>query len=127
MVCGMTTQRSNGARQLAAAAAKLNQAHAAPITACQGMPPGYESPCGVIVEPHGPHDITAEQAVEPTSQDVSRRIDRLSLDERDHHFIAGWLTSSAPAAMDDALDALEIFRERRKQSTVETLQARGER
>ena len=96
----MTTQQSN-------------------IPDCQGMPPGFQSPCGIITEPHGPHPITAEQAVTPTSQDVSRRIDRMSLDQSDHNFIVGWITSAAPAALDDALDAVEIFRERRKQAVLD--------
>lgn len=24
---------------------------------CQGMPAGFESPCGIITEPHGPHPL----------------------------------------------------------------------
>jgi hypothetical protein len=84
------------------------------IMDCLGMPPGFASPCGVITGPHGPHPVTAEQAVIPTSQEVSRRADRMKLEPGDLYFFLGWLISSAPAQVDDALDAVELFRERRK-------------
>jgi hypothetical protein len=83
------------------------------VTACQGMPPGFSSPCGVILEPHGPHDITAEQAVTPISQDVSVRFDRLDPQDGELHYVIGWLISLNPAAVDDALDALEAYRAKR--------------
>lgn len=46
-----------------------------------------------------------------TSMEVSARVERLDPDHRDLHFILGWLTAGAPAAVDDALDAMVTYRD----------------
>jgi hypothetical protein len=77
---------------------------------CQGMPAGYESPCGIIHDPHGPHPLPPTV----TSMSVNQRIDGMGLTEQDMSFVLGWLSSSDPRKLDDALDALETYRIRRK-------------
>lgn len=47
---------------------------------------------------------------------ISARIDSLDLNSSDLHFIVGWLTSSAPLQLTDALDAVEAQRERDAQT-----------
>lgn len=79
----------SGRLQLASAAARLNNAHADP---------------GPV-----PVDATAEPMLTPPS--VSRRADALHLTDSDYRFLVGWLVASSPVEMDDALNALVIFRE----------------
>lgn len=77
---------------------------------CQGMPAGYESPCGIIHDPHGPHPLPAA----PTSTSVNQRMDAMLLTPEDMGFVLGYLSSSDPRKLDDALDALETRRLTRK-------------
>lgn len=46
---------------------------------------------------------------------VSARIDSLDLNQEDLMYLVGWLTSTAPVQVADALDAVEQQRERRTQ------------
>jgi hypothetical protein len=84
---------------------------------CLGMPAGFESPCGQITTPHGPHPIritpadpdrsegTADAAVH-ASQAASDLFDQIQPTAGELNYLAGWLMSSAPAALTDALHAV---------------------
>lgn len=77
---------------------------------CHGMPAGFESPCGIIPEPHGPHMLDEERRVPDAETgrlrrpvyDLSEAIDALTDEQRRRvlHFLAG----HSPAAVDTALN-----------------------
>lgn len=50
------------------------------------------------------------------SKSINARIDSLDLQSADLHYLVGWLISSAPVQLMDALDAVEEQRERRAQT-----------
>lgn len=107
----MVEPTQTGREILRAAARKLNTAHATgQAMDCQGMPPGFESPCGVYAGPHGPH--TVEPSIPLQSMAASRRLEAIRPTTADMDFLIGWITSANPAALMDALDALDRFRER---------------
>lgn len=83
-----------GRGQLTAAAARLNQAHA--VTA-ERFP------------------ALAAARIRQTSDEVHARAESMQLTESDLRFLCGWLSSSAPAAMDEALDGLVVFRATRSE------------
>lgn len=104
-------ERPTAREQLRAAAHRLNTAHQKASTEpCQGMPPGYASPCGIIVSPHGPHDVPVSIPLQSAA--VSKRVDDLDPEPRDLNFLIGWLISTDPAAVADALDGLAVYRDR---------------
>lgn len=47
------------------------------------------------------------------SQKAADQLDAVKPTENDLHYIAGWISSSAPDVMLDAIDAMLRFRERR--------------
>lgn len=55
---------------------------------------------------------TYAAATAAASQKVAARADEMNLETGDLHYLVGWLTSTQPAALDDALDAVEARRER---------------
>lgn len=55
---------------------------------------------------------TYAAAMAAASQKVAARADKMDLQTGDLHYLVGWLTSTQPAALDDALDAVEACRER---------------
>lgn len=81
-----------GRGQLAAAAARLNQAHAVQ---------GERFPA------------LRHARIMRNSVTVAQRAETLQLEDRDYRFLVGWLISAEPTATDDALDALERFRDTR--------------
>jgi hypothetical protein len=89
--------QTTGADQLRTAAARLNAAHASAArrTANLDLPP----------------QPTPQQI---RSQAVAQRFAAMDPQLQDLHFFAGWLMSTVPDAVDDALNAVETFRDRAK-------------
>lgn len=81
---------------------------------CHGMPAGFASPCGIILEPHGPHMLEEGRWVTDretgrlrrTVYDLSEAIDGATDEQRRRvlHFLAG----HSPAAVDAAMRWLEV-------------------